>query len=384
MKLKTQVIKNFVELPYTCVSLFIEVGMKDDLIHGMSHLTEHIIIEELMKKEPVLFDKCLINAYVDKEFTCFYATVLRKDLNELLFAFNHLFDCMENEISKEIIETQKNIIFNIENERILSNPQLVNILLLEQNAFTGSVKNPTIVDKSFFVLDESKIKEFYRQTYLGSQQYLIISGDVADLNYEKILDNDSETLMLKSKNIPRYDNENNIIPIPLYNFDDIEDIRKTVAVTIEPLSKLHEYYALHIICMLYKVLINNVLKDEGIFIKDITFKLYSEKYIIFFGFNCYYDNTASLLRDIEIEKYSDFFKNIKKHFLYGYLKKTSDILAFNKEIYKIFRFFGESLNFKNMVGFIKKVKFSDILMLHNKILDGNYFIVPENNGNGNI
>lgn len=379
IKSKVQLLVNSVDLPFSCVSLFFNVGMKDDSICGISHLTEHIIIEELMKKERELFHKNLINAYVDKEFTCFHATVLRENLNELLSAFCHLFDCMDNVLSKEIVEPQKDIIFRIENKRVLSNPQLINILSLEQLSFAGKVKRPTIVDESFLSLGEGEIREFCRQTYLSSLQYLIISGDVSTMNNERFVDNEYKSILITKTHEIVNEQEETIIPIPLDKFDDINDIRKTIAIAIKNVDMITEYYALHIICLFYKVFINNLLKDTDFFIKDITFKLYSEKLMMFFSYNKYYDKTISLLQDIEIDSCDELFENFKKHFLYGYLQKSCDLLGFNKEIYKVFRFFGENLNFKNVVGFINNVSFNDIITLHKKILSGDYTFVPEDN-----
>lgn len=378
IKSKVQLLVNHVDLPFTCVSLFCNVGMKDDSICGISHLTEHIIIEELMKKEPDLFRNNLINAYVDKEFTCFHATVLSEDINKILIAFCHLFDCMDNELSKEVVESQKDVIFKIENERVLSNPQLINILLLERFAFAGKAKKPTIVDETFLSLDESIIREFCKQKYFSSLKYLIISGDASSINNDKIFDIEYKSIPLeKAHSI--FNESEETIPIPIDKFDDLNDVRKTIAITIKNVERVDEYYALHIICLFYKILINNILKDSEYFIKDITFKLYSEKPIMFFNYNKYYDKTLSLLQDFEMDSLHELFENIKKHFLYGYLQKSCNLLFFNKEVYKVFRFFGENFNLKNMVKCIKNVSFNDVIMLHKKILNGDYIFVSEGN-----
>ena len=229
-KPKVQFLINSVDLPFTCISYFFNVGMKDDSIRGISHLTEHIIIEELIKKESDLFQKNLINAYVDKEFTCFHATVMNEDINETLIAFCHLFDCMDNELSKEIVESQKEIIFKIENERTLSNSQLINILLLEQLAFDGKVKKSTIVDETFLSLDERAIREFCKQTYSSSLKYLIISGDVT-INNEKKFYNEYKPIPIE-KTHKLADEDEETIFVPIHKFEDLNDVRKTVAIVI--------------------------------------------------------------------------------------------------------------------------------------------------------
>ena len=374
-KPKVQFLINSVDLPFTCISYFFNVGMKDDSIRGISHLTEHIIIEELIKKESDLFQKNLINADVDKEFTCFHATVMNEDINETLIAFCHLFDCMDNELSKEIVESQKEIIFKIENERTLSNSQLINILLLEQLAFDGKVKKSTIVDETFLSLDERAIREFCKQTYSSSLKYLIISGDVT-INNEKKFYNEYKPIPIE-KTHKLADEDEETIFVPIHKFEDLNDVRKTVAIVINSIESVDKYYALHIICLFYKIFINNALKNTEYFINDITFKLYSERPIIFFNYNKYYGGTISLLRDFEMENCNELFENIKKHFIYGYLQKSCDLLNFNKEIYKVAHFFGKTLNFKNMVGLIKNVSFNDVILMHQKILIGEYIFVSE-------
>ena len=84
-----------------------------------------------------------------------------------------------------------------------------------------------------------------------------------------------------------------------------------------------------------------------------------------------------MLRDFEMENCNELFENIKKHFIYGYLQKSCDLLNFNKEIYKVAHFFGKTLNFKNMVGLIKNVSFNDVILMHQKILIGEYIFVSE-------
>ena len=93
--------------------------------------------------------------------------------------------------------------------------------------------------------------------------------------------------------------------------------------------------------------------------------------------SAYYDKTLTLLQGIELENCSTLFRNLKKHFLYGYLRKSGDLLAFNKEIYKMNCFFGEYLSYKNMVEFIDSASFDDIVLLHKKMLHGEYMMVPE-------
>ncbi len=374
---KTHILVNFVELPFVCISLFFDVGMKDDSICGISHLTEHVIIEELMKKEPELFRKNLINAYVDKEFTCFYATALRENADEVISVFSRLIDCMDECLSKDIMESQKNIIYKIENERILSNPQLINILLLEQLAFTGNVKNHTVVNEAFLTLGEEEIRKFCRQAYLSSSKHLIISGAGYTPQSIKEFQDRYDSMPVAERGKNDSVDERTSFRIPLDKLENANDARRTVAITMNDIGKAREYYALHIICLLYKVLLNNLLKETDFFIKDITVKLYTEKAIVFFSYNAYYDKTLTLLQGIELENCSTLFRNLKKHFLYGYLRKSGDLLAFNKEIYKMNCFFGEYLSYKNMVEFIDSASFDDIVLLHKKMLHGEYMMVPE-------
>ena len=83
--------------------------------------------------------------------------------------------------------------------------------------------------------------------------------------------------------------------------------------------------------------IKNVLEKEA------------KKPIIFIAYNNFFDKTMSILKKIEVDRYNELFNNIKKHFLYGYLQKSCNLLDFNKEIYKVFYFYNEKLDFKNIV-----------------------------------
>ena len=380
MKSNIKWLVNSVDLPFSCISFFFNVGMKNDSICGISHLIEHIVLEELKCQNSNLFNKALINAYVDKEFTCFHAILLHENMEEIINAFNNLFDFLDKGLSNEIVESQKNIIYKIENERILSNPRLLNVLALEEMALGDELKKTTLVDETFLSISEDEITDFCKEMYLSSLKYVVISGHFSDDNTEGFFYNKHQSLLLKQHEYKK-GNRSRSIPISLNKINDINDIRKIIAITVDNLENITDYYALHIICLLYKVVINNLLKDTDFFIKDITFKLYLEKPIIFIAYNNFFDKTMSILKKIEVDRYNELFNNIKKHFLYGYLQKSCNLLDFNKEIYKVFYFYNEKLDFKNIVKFIDDVNFINIKKIHTKVVNGDYFFVPDGNMN---
>lgn len=373
MKIKYEVILNPVDLPITSVSLFVNIGVKHDSICGITHLIEHVIIEELKKREPELFRRSFINGYIDKEFTCFYATVLSEDLNKLLNLFSCLYICMEKKLIDEIVKTQKKVIYNIENQRILSNFKLINILMLEQLIFEGGLRKTIIVDEKFLNLDEWQIRNFCNQIYSQVEHYLIVSGNISEADVEKIYNSGCE-IISTSGEIQNITERSTILLNKIVNIDEIE---KIVAISIENLEGINEYYALHIVCLFYKIYINNQLKHIDVFLRDVTFKLYSEKIIILFEYNDKYIETISLINNIKIEDYMELYEDVKKHFLYAYLQKECNLIEFNKEIYKMRRFFGKKLTFINVVNYINGVDVKLIKKIHTKIVRGKYNFLSE-------
>ena len=374
-KNQLHLLTNHINVPFTCISYFITTGMKNDTIRGISHLTEHVIVEEIMKAAPKLYKNSLVNAYVDKETTCFYATMLSENVIDIIRIFGNILSFFNSGIPKDEIERQKNIILNVENERILSNTELLNILSLEQKAFKSRLKIPVFLDESFTFIGEKDIKAHLESEYYSSSHYLIITGNIplADyelLSYFKSMSNSLSNNVINAKcdNIPDYD-------IPFEKFNDT--VRKIVAITIISIRTAKEYFALHILCLFYKVYINKFLENTGFFVKDVSFKLYSEKDVIFFKYNTFYQGTFEILQNVNIDKYIDLFMDIKKHFLFGYLQKSSDFLKFNKEIFKLKRYVNITLNYENMVSLIESVSYENLKNIHNSVLNGYYIFLQD-------
>lgn len=69
--------------------------------------------------------------------------------------------------------------------------------------------------------------------------------------------------------------------------------------------------------------------------------------------------------------------DIKKHFLFGYLQKSSDFLKFNKEIFKLKRYVNITLNYENMVSLIESVSYENLKNIHNSVLNGYYIFLQD-------
>ena len=134
-------------------------------------------------------------------------------------------------------------------------------------------------------------------------------------------------------------------------------------------------FAINIIKNIIEV--NKFLENTGFFVKDVSFKLYSEKDVIFFKYNTFYQGTFEILQNVNIDKYIDLFMDIKKHFLFGYLQKSSDFLKFNKEIFKLKRYVNITLNYENMVSLIESVSYENLKNIHNSVLNGYYIFLQD-------
>lgn len=94
--------------PYTNIHHYVNVGMINDYSYcnGIAHLAEHVLIDAIFKKYRASPKYILVNAYVEKEYTCFYGQCVNQHINELL---NDLLSVLETsvQITEDVVETEK-------------------------------------------------------------------------------------------------------------------------------------------------------------------------------------------------------------------------------------------------------------------------------------
>lgn len=377
-----ELIINSIDIPYYCFSYYIATGMKDDWKYtsGLAHLTEHVIIENFIEKYKDIDENAIINAFVDKEYTCFYGKVLRKNLNRFIETFPMLVVDSLNHISNEIIEVQKEIIYNIENARVLSNERLLNILQLEQNIFCSDLKYPTIIDnyEKFTNIKKEQIIDFVKNEYLNAKHYIIISG--SDINSSIITSNFNNIKSIYSKRNSKKNERIDLNADLNVKLEDINNIgNNIVCIPIIKFKTLEEYFACNVLIKMYKTHIYDKLKGSEKYIEDVSFKVYNNSVLLFFSYSIYDIKTLVYLKDFDINDQLELLETMKKHSIFNYLNKITNIEIYNKEIFKCIYYFNQLLSHEQVISLYKGIDRKIITELHTSVINSRLIYINGEN-----
>ena len=128
---------------YACMHVFYDVGMKDDVdfTDGIAHLSEHIIEMQYLSDMKHYVET---NAFLNKEYTCFYSKFLVENAIKVIENQRNLIDKALNSITKSVVEREKERILG-ENEKILKNHRLHNVLKVEAMLLNDALGKTTII-----------------------------------------------------------------------------------------------------------------------------------------------------------------------------------------------------------------------------------------------
>lgn len=357
--------------PYTNIHHYVNVGMINDYSYcnGIAHLAEHVLIDAIFKKYRASPKYILVNAYVEKEYTCFYGQCVNQHINELL---NDLLSVLETsvQITEDVVETEKKIIADIENNNVLNNEKLMNILRLEYCAFDDALSLPTLVDRTEFMKIQRKdILKFIRENYYSFKHFIIISSCYPFEQVKKMLECLFQEKLDIEYKIDKY----------FYKKSDLfsqalekEQTKNTICIYFEKLNSMKEYFTAQIILLIYRIHINRYFKNFEFYLNDITVKCYSNHALLFITYNDFFNETIDMLNKLNLTEYEDEISSLKKYFFFNYMKKISDLDKYHKEVFKSLFYFNEKFCIKYFEDIIKQISFDDIKALHATIIGGKH------------
>lgn len=360
------------------ISYIMLSGMKDDIryINGTAHLAEHLLARSLFCADiPFIYT----NAFVDKEYTCFYGQTFFPYFNQLLHRFLNIFKNMQ--IDSDSIDAEKHVIAHFENKKTESNHQLLDLEKLEHLIFTENdgLHMPTLIlESTFSNIDSSMIKSFVANELAASKKYLMISGGLQDSDISELVKSAKELRSVQLENGSYTLCEETLIKARKLNTLQIEKYKTRyymAGILLEQLDSIREWLALNILSVFYKTYINNFLHKTRNYLIDLSLKQYKNACILIFYYYVDIENTMELLSSIKLEYFSELLISMKRTFLFPFLEKIINPLEYHKLQFKsiCFNRNNEVFQLSKIMEILESITPAYIAEVHNKCLRGQYY-----------
>ncbi len=199
------------------VGIFVFTGSRDEKPNesGIAHFTEHMLFKGTEKRTSLDISKAIdnvggiLNAYTNKEYTCYYAKVVSDKMD---FALEILSDMFLNSIYPKVeLEKEKEVIIQ-EIHMVNDSPdELVHDLLLE--ALYGKKGLGSFIlgsEETVRELDSNDIRRFVDEFYLNERIVIACAGN---FEWEKFRNKAEELFSIRESkiiNFPR--RESDVIP----------------------------------------------------------------------------------------------------------------------------------------------------------------------------
>lgn len=305
---------------YACMHVFYDVGMKDDVEFtcGIAHLSEHIIEMQCMSDGNHYVET---NAFLNKEYTCFYSKCLIENSFEIFNTQSKLIDKALNSITNSVIEKEKKRILS-ENKKALKNNRLHNVLKLESMMFDNELGVSTIISPSLFLeISIEDVKQFISEKYL-KKACIVYSGFKTDLD---------KFNRFSKKNVVC-----NNIPNKFYRCISYNTL---FCISFKVLEDCQEFFQLKVL-MEYYTYVWNINNKNKIISNSI--KLFNNNVLIFFEFSIEAPKEFDKFLYSYEFKFECYFNFIYEKVLLDCLFKLENLATFNLFVYKAYRYFNES------------------------------------------
>ncbi len=185
-------------IPFTksaCLGVWIKIGSRYENLgnNGISHFTEHMVFKGSKNRTSFEIAKSLesvggsLNAFTGKEFTCYFAHVLSKDLP---LAMDIVSDIIVNPLfDRSDIDNERNIIIE-EINSIHDTPEDLIHEHFQENIFYKHPLGYSVLGKSKNIESFSKkiIKDFWKKTYTPNRMVISVSGNIEHKNVIKLVE----------------------------------------------------------------------------------------------------------------------------------------------------------------------------------------------------
>lgn len=334
-------------LDYACMHAFYEVGMKDDMdfTQGIAHLAEHIIEMQFMSDGSFCVET---NAFLNKEYTCFYSKCLVENSHKTLKMQNELIEKSIYSISDDIVQIEKKRILD-ENKTALKNTRLSNILKIESMVFDNVLKVPTYITPEIFCqISTQDVIQFIIAKF-SKKPCIIYSGVMSDINSFDLVPNEGDYLKIHDHVLGKCITYSNLF-----------------CMYLDELNCSKEYFSLKILMEYYCYTWNCSHKNKII---SNTIKLFDSKTLLLFEFRDFAESEFGKFLRLNDFDFESQYKFIYEKVLLGYLSKLQNLSYLNLFMYKVYRYFGEeNFNYDSIKKIISTISYNSIKVIHKSLI----------------
>jgi predicted Zn-dependent peptidase len=188
IKIITEEIK---ESSSASVGIWVNVGSRDEVeeYHGGTHFLEHLLFKGTVKRSAKEISRAIedrggyLNAFTDRDMTCFHAKVLGKDLK---LALEVLSDMVQNPLLKQDdVEKERTVVLSEIDSRDDDPGDLIHDLYFESAWGENEAAHPILGEKApLNCLTSDSIRTYFESHYLS--QKIIVTGAGA-LKHEELV-----------------------------------------------------------------------------------------------------------------------------------------------------------------------------------------------------
>jgi predicted Zn-dependent peptidase len=167
------------------VGVWVGVGSRDETptLHGCSHFLEHLLFKGTRERSAMDISVALdavggeVNAFTAKEYTCFHARVLDKDLP---LAVDVLGDMVTSSVIRSAdVEAERDVILDEIAMHDDDPDDVVHNLFAEQAWGSGPLGRPSAgTEASITSLTRNQVARFYRSHYRPANVVVAVAGNV--------------------------------------------------------------------------------------------------------------------------------------------------------------------------------------------------------------
>lgn len=165
--------------------IWVNVGSRDETpkVAGASHFLEHLLFKGTKRRSALDISSAIdavggeMNAFTSKEYTCFYARVLDKDLS---LAIDVISDLITSSIARpEDVEAERKVVLEEISMRDDDPSDLIHDLFSETFYGDTPVGRPILgTNRSIKTISRNSIFNFYREKYLPKDIVISVAGNL--------------------------------------------------------------------------------------------------------------------------------------------------------------------------------------------------------------
>ena len=185
------------------VGIWVNVGSRDEIMeyHGCTHFLEHLLFKGTLNRSAKDISKAIeerggyLNAFTDRDMTCFHAKVLGKDLK---IALEVLSDIVQNPLLKqEDLEKERTVVLSEIDSRDDDPGDLIHDLYFESIWGENEAAHPILGERApLNDITSDSIRYYFEKHYLPSKMIVTGAGALKHEDFVAIIE---KNLILNNK-----------------------------------------------------------------------------------------------------------------------------------------------------------------------------------------